>query len=150
MAIDYSELVPGQRVSRRRYLLDGAMIADYMAAVQDESGLLESPESNPLVPPMSIAALSVGGVVQDLQIPGRSLHVGQEIDFVRAVPVGETLVCEATLKQNSVRGGWRFMVLESEVRDPEGRRVMAGKSTVMLPVPADDSLPADDPPGAAG
>lgn len=144
MAIDYSELVPGQRVSRRSYLLDRVMIGDYMAAVQDESGLLESPESIPLVPPMSVAALSVGGVVQDLQIPGGSLHVGQELEFVRVVPVGETLVCEATLKQNSIRGGWRFMVLESEVQDSEGRTVMAGKSTVILPVPV------DEPSSAAG
>ena len=142
MAIDYSELVPGQKVSRRSYLLDGKMIADYMRAVQDESGLLNSREGKPLAPPMSIAALSVGGVVQDLEIPGGSLHVGQELDFVRAVSVGETLECETTLKQNSVRGGWRFMVLESEVQDSEGRRVMAGKSTVIVPVPADDPTEA--------
>lgn len=131
-------------MSRRSYLLDGEMIADYMAAVQDDSAMLESPGSRPLAPPMSIAALSVGGVVKDLEIPGGSLHVGQEIVFARAVPVGETLVCEATLTQNSVRGGWRFMVLESDVQDSEGRSVMAGKSTVILPVPA------DDPSGAAG
>ena len=138
MAIDYSELVPGQKVSRRSYLLDGKMIADYMGAVQDESGLLNTREGKPLAPPMSIAALSVGGVVQDLEIPGGSLHVGQELDFVRAVSVGETLECEATLKQNSVRGGWRFMVIESEVQDSEGRIVMAGSSTVIVPVSADD------------
>ena len=144
MAIDYAELVPGQRVSRRSYVLDGEIIADYMAAVQDQSAMLDSNEGKQLVPHMSIAALTVGGVVQDLQIPGGSLHVGQELDFLRAVPLGETLVCEATLKQNSVRGGWRFMVLESEVQDSEGRRVMAGKSTVILPVPV------DDPSSAAG
>ena len=66
----------------------------------------------------------------------------KEMDFVRAVPVGESLSCEATVKQNSVRGGWRFMVLESEVQDSEGRRVMAGKSTVIVPVPADDPTEA--------
>ena len=138
MAIDYSELAPGQKVSRRSYLLDDEMIGDYMAAVQDEWGPVESREGSPLVPPMSIAALSVGGVVQDLEVPGGSLHVGQELTFVRAVRVGETLECEATIKQNSVRGGWRFMVVESEVHDSEGRRVMAGSSTVIVPVSADD------------
>jgi acyl dehydratase len=143
LAIDYEELVPGQRVSRRSYVLDGEMIADYMAAVQDESGMLDSRDSERLVPPMSIAALTVGGVVQDLQIPGGSLHVRQELDFVRAVPVGETLLCEATLMQNSVRGGWRFMVLESDVQDSQGRKVMAGKSTVILPVPGEDSSGAE-------
>ena len=144
MSIDYSELVPGQPVSRRSYVLDGEVIAEYMAAVQDASELLTAPDSHPLAPPMSIAALSVGSVVRDLQIPGGSLHVGQEIDFVRAVAVGETLECEATLTQNSVRGGWRFMVLESEVQDSQGRKVMAGRSTVIVPVSAaDPSGPPD-------
>ncbi len=139
LTIDYSELTPGQSVSRRSYLLDREMIADYMSAVQDGSGHLSSRDGTTLAPPMSIAALSVGGVVKDLQIPGGSLHVGQEIDFVRAVPLGESLSCEVTVKQNSVRGGWRFMVLESEVRDSEGRNVMSGRSTVLVPVPEDAS-----------
>ena len=138
--MDYSELIPGQSISRRSYLMDRESIADYLAAVQDESGPINPSDGVDLVPPMSIAALSVGGVVKDLQIPGGSLHVGQEMEFVRVVPVGESLSCEATVKQNLVRGGWRFMVLESEVRDSEGRSVMSGRSTVLVPVPEDASM----------
>lgn len=137
--MDYSELIPGQSISRRSYLMDRESIADYLAAVQDESGPINPSDGVDLVPPMSIAALSVGGVVKALQIPGGSLHVGQELDFVKAVLVGESLLCEATITQNSIRGGWRFMVLESEVRDSSGHSVMSGRSTVLVPLPEGDS-----------
>lgn len=137
--MDYSELIPGQSISRRSYLMDRESIADYVAAVQDDSGRINPSDGMDLVPPMSIAALSVGCVVKALQIPGGSLHVGQELDFVKAVPVGESLLCEATITQNSIRGGWRFMVLESEVRDSSGHSVMSGRSTVLVPLPEGDS-----------
>ena len=47
--------------------------------------------------------------------------------------MGDTLACRATLLQNSVRGEWRFIVVQLGVEDDEGREVMAGKSTIMLP-----------------
>ena len=61
------------------------------------------------------------------------MHVGQEFEFTKAVTVGSTLECEATLAQNSVRGGMRIMVVTSTVRDGDGVEVMSGKSTIMLP-----------------
>jgi acyl dehydratase len=83
---------------------------------------------------MAVAALSLRGVVNELRIPGGTLHVGQELEFSGAISVGETVKCVATLVQNSVRGDWRFMVVRLEVADGNGRRVMNGRSTIMLPV----------------
>ena len=82
---------------------------------------------------MAVAALSLRGVVEDLAIPGGTLHVGQELEFVRAVPIGSTLECKATVLQNSVRGEWRFFVGQLAVEDKSGHEVMKGKSTLMLP-----------------
>ena len=105
MAVDYSKLTTGQIVSQHTYQLDEDMVGEYVAAVQDGSDLTVSEDGRKLAPPMSMAALSLRGVVQDLQIPGGTLHVGQEFEFAIAVPVGTTLECEATLAQNSVRAG---------------------------------------------
>ena len=77
---------------------------------------------------------AVRGVVNDLAIPGGTLHAGQELEFKAYVTVGDSLTCKATLLQNSVRGEWRFMVVQLGVENGEGREVMAGKSTIMLPV----------------
>ena len=83
---------------------------------------------------VALAALSLGGVISDLKIPGGTVHAGQELDFTKAVAVGETLACSASLAQNSVRGEWRFLVVNLKVNNSEGRSVMSGKSTIMLPV----------------
>jgi acyl dehydratase len=134
MALDYSKLQTGQSVSSRNYLLDGDTVAAYAEAVGDRHELMSEDGRGSLAPPMAVAALSLKGVVNDLAIPGGTLHVGQELEFKRAVAVGETLDCNALLTQNSVRGDWRFLVVQLEVDDGDGLRVMEGKSTIMLPV----------------
>ena len=141
MAVDYSKLTTGQIVSHHTYQLDEDMVGEYLDAVKDVSDLPLKDDGLRLAPPMSMAALSLRGVVQDLQIPGGTLHVGQEFEFTKAVTVGSTLVCEATLAQNSVRGGMRIMVVTSTVRDADEVEVMSGKSTIMLP---ENLLSGDD------
>ena len=127
MAIDYAELLPKQVVSNQRYVLDEAAVSAYVAAVGDSSA---TPST---APPMALAALSFRGVVNDLQIPGGTVHVRQELRFMGMVTPPETLDCRATLVQNSVRGEWRFLVVQLKVDDQGGRQVMDGKSTIIVP-----------------
>ena len=134
MPIDYSRLNPGDEISEKTYLLDAATVSRYIDAVVDRSRRDIGEEGREAVPPMAVAALSLRGVVNDLQIPGGTLHVGQELEFCGAVSEGETLDCSATLVQNSVRGDWRFLVVRLEVANGEGIMVMGGKSTIMLPI----------------
>ena len=133
MAIDYSVLEPGQNISEQTYRLDADTVARYVAAVGDRSETFGDADRRDLAPPMAVAALSLRGVVNDLAIPGGTLHAGQELQFNGPVQIGETLECRATLLQNSVRGEWRFMVVEQAVHDGGGRQVMTGKSTIMVP-----------------
>jgi acyl dehydratase len=134
MALDYAKLQTGESVSSQSYLLDGDTVAAYAEAVGDRHELTSLDGGEVLAPPMAVAALSLKGVVNDLAIPGGTLHVGQELEFKRAVAVGETLDCNALLLQNSVRGEWRFLVVQLKVDDGDGHSVMEGKSTIMLPV----------------
>ena len=134
MPVDYSRLVPGEQISSRTYLLDTGMVSRYIDAVGSESGLAVENGGEALVPPMAVAALSLRGVVNDLAIPGGTLHAGQELEFGAAVAIGEALACSATVLQNSVRGDWRFLVVRLEVEDSRGEKVMNGKTTIMLPV----------------
>ena len=134
MSVDYSKLLLGQRISSQTCVLDAGTVSNYAEAVGDLTQLYSADDGRPLAPPMAIAALSLRGVVNDLEIPRGTLHAGQEMRFIAAVPVGERLDCTATLAQNSVRGEWRFMVVRLEVEDSKGRAVMDGKSTIMLPI----------------
>ena len=133
MTSDYGDLQPGQEISRHSYRVDEGMVSDYVAAVQDENPPVCGGDGVPLVPAMAVAALSIRGVVQDLRIPGGTLHAGQEFEFMSAVPVGCSLECVATLVQNSVRSEWRFLVIDCHVSDADSVQVMSGKSTIMIP-----------------
>jgi acyl dehydratase len=133
MPIDYAKLVPGQSISERSYVLDADAVSRYVAAVGDRTWTASAGDGPRLAPPMAVAALSLRGVVVDLEIPGGTLHAGQEFEFSAAVPLGWRLACTATLEQNSVRGEWRFLVVRVSVRNDDGVAVMEGKSTLMLP-----------------
>lgn len=134
--IDYSLLSTGETISKRTYLIDLESVTKYRNAVQDNvpsENQGESSTANNFAPPMSIAALSLKGVVNDLKIPGGTLHTSQEINFLSKVPIGETLDCTATLNSNSVRAEWRFMVVSLVVYDSKRNTVMTGKSTIVIP-----------------
>ena len=134
MSVDYATLAPGQEISNRTYDLDPGTVSRYAAAVEDGASLRCGGDGAASVPAMAVAALGLRGIVNDLAIPGGTLHAGQELEFKAPVVVGDSLTCRATLLQNSVRGEWRFMVVQLGVEDGGGREVMAGKSTIMLPV----------------
>ena len=131
--MEYGELEAGQVVSRHDYRLDSALVSNYVEAVQDGGGLMSDGSGVELVPAMAVAALSMRGVVEDLRIPGGTLHVGQEFAFSGAVRLGDSVNCVATLAQNSVRGEWRFLVVECLVSGEGDTEVMKGKSTIMIP-----------------
>lgn len=131
--MDYGQLEAGHVVSSHSYCLDSALVSDYVKAVQDDSGLILADSGVELVPAMAVAALSIRGVIEDLRIPGGTLHVGQEFEFSGAVKLGDSVDCIATLAQNSVRSDWRFLVVECVVSDGEDAEVMKGKSTIMIP-----------------
>ena len=133
MSVDYAQLAPGQEISSRTVVLDAATVSRYVEAVEDRSAGLTSELGGDPTPPMAIAALTLRGVLTDLAIPGGTVHAGQELEFKGAVRVGETLASRATLAQNSVRGAWRFMVVQVQAVDSTGRTVMEGKSTIMVP-----------------
>ncbi len=130
---EYGELEPGAAFSKHTYDLESDLVSNYLDAVQDQSSPLRDEDGRAIVPAMAVAALSLRGVVQDLRIPGGTLHVGQEFRYSAAVTIGSSLGCEATLVQNSVRGGWRFLVVDCRVTDGGDSEVMRGKSTIMIP-----------------
>ena len=132
-SIDYSKLTSGTEVSSRTIVLDEDTVAGYVDAVGDANGCLVGEGGIKLTPPMALAALTLGVVINDLKIPGGTVHAGQEIEFSEAVPLGETIACIATVVQNSVRGGMRFMVVRLMVENGDGRKVMEGKSTIIIP-----------------
>jgi len=132
MPVDYSTLTVGDTISQREFTLDTSNVSKYVAAVRDDSGVFDPAAASPTIPPMAIGALALRGVLEDLGIPGGTLHTGQEMQFQNAVPVGHSLTCVAKIAQNSVRAGFRFVGVTMDVTDDD-MSVMSAKSTIMVP-----------------
>ena len=130
---DYGSLQSSDLVSNRLHKITEDTLSTYLSAVQDESALLSDSNGVTIAPPMAIAALSLRGVIEDLKIPGGTLHVGQETSNMNLVPVGTELNCEATVLTNTVRGEWRFLTVTLKVTTKDETLVLSGRSTIMLP-----------------
>jgi acyl dehydratase len=68
-----------------------------------------------------------------MALPAGSIHVSQELEFVRVIEVGERITCRAWLSHRSQRSGWWVLGVELEGADESGQPVLAGRSTVMVP-----------------
>ena len=133
MPIDYSILETGQIISSRTYCLSVDVVERYIEAVGGCSPMLIGINKVPAVPPMAVASLSLRGVVEDMGIPSGTLHSGQELEFHMVVSVGESVKCEASIAQISVRGGRQFVTVALSVCDSKDLQVMSGKSTLVVP-----------------
>ena len=107
--MDLSTLQPGQPLFSERIVITPAQAAAYRSAVEDDDVLYEQEH---LVPPMAVAALVMGTALRAVELPAGAVHTGQELEFAAPVAEGATLSCSATVAQNSVRRGTRFLVIE--------------------------------------
>ena len=133
MPRDYAALAVGDTISDRTFPLGLDGVEKYTAAVGDESGVFDPSDESPTVPPMAVATFALRGVLDDLGIPEGTLHVGQEMAFLGAVPTGEELSCRAVISQNAVKTGFRLLAVGMDVRDRNDKQVMTAKSTILVP-----------------
>ena len=133
--LEYESLVLGDIVSERFYSVDSDTVEVYLEAIGASSKPADPDNDgkNWFAPPMSVAALGLRGVIQDLSIPEGTLHVSQDLEFNQTVKVGARLFCQAKLSQNSTRSGKRFIAVDLKVEDTNRATVLTGKSTLVMP-----------------
>ena len=86
------------------------------------------------VPPLAVAALALGALLQQVSLPPGTLHASESLRFSARVPTGATVECRATLAQRSQRAGWIVSVLDSQI-SCEGRPAVSARATVLSPAP---------------
>lgn len=129
MAPSLIDLAAGHSFEPIRFSVDVARSRAYCAAVADSLPLYEA---EAVVPPLAVAALALGGLLNQVGLPPGSLHVNETVDCRRSVPAGARLECRATLAQRSQRAGWIVSVLDCEVR-LDGATALTARSTVLSP-----------------
>ncbi len=125
-----SDLPKEHRFPETRIELTPERIAAYTSATGDGCGVYQE---RGLAPPLGVAALALGALLELVELPAGSLHASQEADAHAGVPLDATLTLRGRVAQRSERAGMVISVLEFEVT-PDGANdpALTGRTTVMM------------------
>ena len=130
MAETYSQLEAGYEFPPGSFELDAARVSLYLKAVQDNS---YSYQENRLVPPMAVAALAMATLSNTIRLPPGSIHVSQELSFVKAISQDDRLTSYAKISRVQKRGKLHLIAVDINVRNRDQQTVLTGKTSFILP-----------------
>ena len=123
------ELTAGSELQPASFILDPAMLDEYLSIVGAESPVY----GEGYVPTTALAALGIRTILAGMGLPEGAVHVSQELESHRAARVGESVSCQARIVQSSQRGkGGRFIVLEFNIAGDQSSPVLDGRSTLIV------------------
>jgi len=102
----------------------------YLAAVEDTNTVYA--ESG-LAPPVALAAIALKQLLDMIELPDGTLHIGQEIEAHGGVALGAKLSMRGWIAQRSVRQGMVISVIEFALTpDGSDAPVLTGRTTAMV------------------
>ncbi|MFQ6019726.1 MAG: MaoC family dehydratase [Dehalococcoidia bacterium] len=128
--VDLGALAKGHQFPPAPLSLSPEWVAEYVAAVED--GAIAQVGGD-LVPPMALAALAIRSLLEQSSLPSGTIHVAQELTFLRAVRSGECLSARASVASRGERQGWLLMGIDLSVEDAGRSPVVAGRATLTMP-----------------
>ena len=105
------------------------MVRQYLDAVGDAN---QQYYTHRLVPPLALAAYTLGALLKKLDLPSGAIHSLQEVETYQPVGFGEEIKATARLERPRRRGNLEFIGASYLLEDSRGERVQAGKSTVLI------------------
>ena len=138
MAGTYSQLEAGYEFPPGSFRLDASRVSLYLKAVQDKSYPYQEnrPALSPskgLIPPMAVAALALATLSNTISLPPGSIHVSQELGFVQAVSLDDSLTSYAKVSRAQKRGKLHLIAVDISVRNQDRQTVLTGKTSFILP-----------------
>ena len=112
--------------------MDSATVYLYLEAVKESSDLYRR---EGLVPPMAVTAYAMAALSEALTMPPGTIHVSQELDFLKMVKVGDTITCFCKVSRKVERGGLRLMNTDISVLNQNQEKVLTGRVGFVLPQP---------------
>ncbi len=128
--LDCKQLKAGDEFSTASHKLDASLVSAYIRAVEESSDIYRSGE---LVPPTAIATFAIVALFETISLPPGTVHVSQELDFVDKANVGDTITCNARVLRKQDRGGMNLMTIGLDVYNQSQKKVLAGRTSVVLP-----------------
>ena len=106
----------------------------YLDAVQDANRVYQD---RGFAPPLAVAALALGALLDLMELPPGALHTGQQFESAAGVPLGASLTMSGRIAQRSERAGLIVSAIEFEVTVAGADApALTGKTTVMTPTGA--------------
>jgi acyl dehydratase len=127
---EYYHLQVGFEFPARSYRLDAAAVNLYLKAVGESSEMYQSGE---LVPPMAVTAFAMASLAQGATMPWGTIHVSQELDFLKLVKAGDTITCYSKVSRKVERGGLHLMNTDITVVNQNQEKVLSGRVGFILP-----------------
>jgi acyl dehydratase len=127
--LSFKQLPVGFEFPPTSYELTKPVIGKYLEAVGEETDLLASG----IVPPLAIAACAMTALSQSFTVPPGSIHASQELEFLKMVPIGASISCGGKIAQKVERGSLNLVILEINVMNQAGEKVLTGKATIAAP-----------------
>jgi hypothetical protein len=124
-----TDLPAGHTFDPIRFVIDEAKWRAYVEATGDSLPLYAESGA---VPPLAVAALSLGALLEVVSLPDGTLHGSESFRAFAPVPAGAAIECQARIAQRSARGGLIMTVLESDVI-LEGETLLTTRAMVMCP-----------------
>ena len=128
--IDFGQLEAGYKFPTASYQLDTRMVSAYIRAVEETGTLYKD---STLVPPMAIAALAMSSLSKSIALPGGTIHVSQELEFIDPVNINDTITCHASVIRKQQRGKLNLMSVKLNVFNQTQEAVLSGKTSFILP-----------------
>jgi acyl dehydratase len=129
---EYYQLFVGFEFPPQSYTLDSSTVALYLDATRESNDLFRK---EGLVPPMAVTAFAMSSLAQNVTMPSGTIHVSQDLDFLKLVKVGDTITCYSTVSRKVDRGGLRLMNTDITVLNQNEEKVLTGRVGFVLPEP---------------
>jgi hypothetical protein len=130
MPQSYDQLEAGYEFPPGNYAIDSSRAALFLQATGDTNGIYRNGGT---IPPMAVAALALASLSNTIGLPPGSVHVSQELSFIKSVGPGENLTSLAKISRAQKRGGLHIIAVDIEVRNEAGQTVLTAKTSFILP-----------------
>ena len=127
---EYYQLPVGFEFPARSYRLDTEAVALYLMAVGEASEIYVMGD---LVPPMAVTAFAMASLAQGATMPSGTIHVSQELEFLKLARVGDTITCYSKIGRKVERGGLHLMNTDITVLNQNQEKILTGKVGFVLP-----------------
>lgn len=132
MAVSLTDLEAGHSFAVTSFVVSPGQARAYRDATSDTQATAYAAAGD-AVPPLAMAALALGALLREVTLPPGSLHASESVEFHAPIREGSSVECRARLAQRSVRAGYVWSVIETDL-SAAGTLAVSARATVLSPV----------------